>query len=63
MAKWVIEFWDSDAWNELVNAAYDYKAQAIEDARRLNKETSHEVRATAFCGHRYRVRKRFRHPS
>jgi hypothetical protein len=55
--KWCVEFWDFGEWNERADTRRKYKAQAIEIAQKLNKETDHESRQGAFEGHRYRVRK------
>lgn len=54
---WCIEFWDFGAWDEMAGTRCRYKAEAIDRAQKLNRETDHEVRQGAFEGHRYRVRK------
>lgn len=54
--KWCIEFWDFGAWNEFADTRFQYKAQAVDLAQKMNRETDHEGRQ-AFEGHRFRVRR------
>ncbi len=53
--QWYIEFWDFGAWNIGFGGPYKYKAEAIVEAQRLNKETKDK---SCFEGHSFRVRKR-----
>jgi hypothetical protein len=54
---WCVEFWDFGAWNEWADTRCQYKAQAVEIAQKMNRETDHDAREGAFEGHRFRVRK------
>lgn len=62
MKRYVIEFWDSNAWNIMSDSknphGWEYKTQALQRCAELNRETDHNTRQGAFNGHRYRVRKR-----
>jgi hypothetical protein len=55
--RWCVQFWDSDAWNELSDTRRRLKAECVELAQRLNRQTGHEERVGSFGGRRFRVRR------
>ena len=54
--KWVIEFWDFDAWNVGTYGSWNHKKEAIAVCDKMNRETCHDERQGCFSGHRFRVR-------